>query len=122
MNFDGMLVFESMLNRRLRRQFDHGLDERMTAWFEGLHFNCNNIIKMGGNFSNFEEKSILTFVNQEYEKYKSGKTKGYLVLSEILSVTLPEDYIFNFYHLGNLYCMDWNKDGRFSLDDIQKFA
>ena len=77
---------------------------------------------MGGNFSNFDERSIPPFVNQEYEKHKAGKKKDYLVLSDILSIVLPEDYIFNFYHLGNLYCMDQNKDGRFSFDDISKFS
>lgn len=61
---------------------------------------------MGGNFSNFDVKLITTFVNNEYDKIKQGKKKDYLVLSDILSIVLPEDYIFNFYHLGNLYCMD----------------
>lgn len=44
------------------------------------------------------------------------------MLSDVLSINLPEDYIFNFYHLGNLFCMDANKDGRFSVEDIITFS
>ena len=44
------------------------------------------------------------------------------MLSDVLSLNLPDDYIFNFTHLGNLYCMDANKDGRFSQEDLVSFA
>ena len=44
------------------------------------------------------------------------------MLSDVLSINLPEDYIFNFHHLGNLFCMDANKDGRFSVEDIITFS
>ena len=73
---------------------------------------------MGGNFSNFDERLMVTFMTNEYEKYRGSKKRDYLVLSDILSINLPEDYAFNFYHLGNLFCMDANKDGRFNLDDL----
>ena len=69
---------------------------------------------MGANFSNFNEKSIQTFSMNEYEKQRGTKKRDYLVLSDILSIQLLEDYPFNFFHLGTLFCMDWNKDGRFS--------
>ena len=77
---------------------------------------------MGANFSNFNEKLIKTFAMNEFEKSKGSKKRDYLVLSDILSVQLPEDYQFNFHHLGTLYCMDWNKDGRFSKEDILNFS
>ena len=37
-------------------------------------------------------------------------------------MSLPEDYRINMCHLGMLFMMDWNKDGRFSLDDMQSFG
>jgi len=78
---------------------------------------------MGVTISNFDEKSLLEFVSKEYEKRASlNKKKDYLVLNDILSVELPDGYQFNLYHLGNLFCMDWNKDGRFTLDDLKSFA
>ena len=33
-----------------------------------------------------------------------------------------EELEIDFYHLGNLYCLDNDKDGRFSLEDILHFA
>ena len=35
---------------------------------------------------------------------------------------LIEEYRFNMCHLGMLFMMDRNKDGRFSLDDLQQFG
>lgn len=45
-----------------------------------------------------------------------------MTLSDILMVSLPDDYIFNFHHLGTLFCLDNNKDGRFSLEDLLAFS
>ena len=61
------------------------------------------------------------FITSEYEKARNKK-RDYLVLSELLSLNLPDDYIFNFAHLGSLFSMDHNKDGRFSLDDLLTFS
>ena len=33
-----------------------------------------------------------------------------------------EEYLINFNHLGLLYCMDTDKDGRFSLPDLLEFG
>ena len=77
---------------------------------------------MGGNFSNLTSKQALdAFITQEYERARNKK-RDYLVLSEILSVNLPDDYIFKFCHIGNLFCMDANKDGRFSLEDLLAYS
>jgi hypothetical protein len=65
---------------------------------------------------------LTAFIGNEYEKHKGNKKRDYLVLSDILGISLPEDYAFNFYHLGHLFCMDHNKDGRFSLEDLQAFG
>lgn len=77
---------------------------------------------MGGSFSNFDEKTLTAYVSNEFENHKGTKKRDYLVLTDILSINLPEDYAFNFFHLGHLFCMDNNKDGRFSLEDLQAFA
>ena len=61
-------------------------------------------------------------MTQEYEKHRGSKKRDYLTLSDVLSITLPDDYIFNFHHLGNLFCLDANKDGRFSLEDFLEFS
>ena len=37
-------------------------------------------------------------------------------------MSLPDDYSVNMCHLGLIFMMDWNKDGRFSLDDMQSFG
>ena len=77
---------------------------------------------MGGNFSNLNSKAALgAFIGQEFEKARNKK-REYLVLSDILAINLPEDYIFNFCHIGSLFCMDANKDGRFSIEDLQSFS
>ena len=79
---------------------------------------------MGGNFSYLDTTaSLLSFMTQEYDKARGGKQKReYLVLTDILNISLPQDYTFNFCHIGTLFCMDANKDGRFSMEDLGIFA
>ena len=79
---------------------------------------------MGANYSNFNEKTLEAFIKEEYEnqRQKQGqqRKKDFLVLSDLVNgMSLPEDYRINLCHLGMLFMMDWNKDGRFSLDDMQ---
>ena len=79
---------------------------------------------MGANYSNFNEKTLEAFIKEEYEnqRQKQGqqRKKDFLVLSDLVNgMSLPEDYRINMCHLGMLFMMDWNKDGRFSLDDMQ---
>jgi len=45
-----------------------------------------------------------------------------MVMSDILNVEMPDDYKINFLHLGLLYCMDVDKDGRYYIDDLVTFA
>ena len=78
---------------------------------------------MGGNFSQMDTSaSLLSFIQQEYEKARGKPKRDYLVLSDLLTVSLPADYTFNFCHIGTLFCMDANKDGRFSMEDFGVFA
>jgi hypothetical protein len=73
---------------------------------------------MGGGFSNFDEKSLVAFVSNQFKDALSQKKRDYLVLREIIYFELPSDFNFQFTHLGNIFCMDQNKDGRFTLEDI----
>ena len=50
------------------------------------------------------------------------KRRDYMVISDLLNAELPEDYSVNFLHIGLLYCMDVDKDGRFTIEDLQIFA
>ena len=93
---------------------------------------------MGISYSNFddkndvEKKAFLKFIESLYNdalKYKPQKKKDFLVLndlfasfSEMLSSENREQFEINFNHLGILYCMDKDKDGNFSLDDVEDFA
>lgn len=48
--------------------------------------------------------------------------RDYLTLTEILNIQHPEYYKFTFTHIGNLFLLDANKDGRISLSELENFA
>ena len=81
---------------------------------------------MGASYSNFDHPSLEKFIAEEYEKQRKNSTKAkkdYLVLYDmVMGLDLPDDYRFTTNHLGLLFMMDWNKDGRFSLDDLKQFG
>jgi len=54
------------------------------------------------------DPGIEEFINTEYERLIDGKDREYLTLSEILRIEPPEQYPFDFYHVGNLYVLDKN--------------
>jgi hypothetical protein len=35
---------------------------------------------------------------------------------------LPDGYSFNVLHIGMLYCLDVDKDGRYDLEDLEEFG
>ena len=73
---------------------------------------------MGANYSQFDQKALERFISEEFEKQrlKSKSKKDYLVLYDmVISLELPDDYRITTQHLGLLFMMDWDKDGRFSL-------
>ena len=35
---------------------------------------------------------------------------------------MPDGYSFNVLHLGLLYCLDVDKDGRYDLEDLEEFG
>jgi len=79
---------------------------------------------MGQSTSTIPKEKIAELVKREYENSISlhVKDRNYLVLHDLFKLTLPEDIQLNFGHLGNLFNIDADKDGRFSLEDFQKFA
>lgn len=40
----------------------------------------------------------------------------------VIGLDLPDDYRITTTHLGLLFMMDWDKDGRFSLEDLKQFG
>ena len=79
---------------------------------------------MGQNYSQFDEKSIKTFVANimNTEKAQRLKRRDFLVVGDILNIEMPEEYSLNFEHLGLLYCLDTSKDGRYYLEDLEEFG
>ena len=45
-----------------------------------------------------------------------------MVASEVLKIVPPDDYPTRLDHIGNLFLIDQNKDGRFSIEELENFA
>ena len=45
-----------------------------------------------------------------------------MLYGQIISEDMGEDYKFNMCHLGTIFMMDWDKDGRISLEDLLEYA
>ena len=45
-----------------------------------------------------------------------------VIEKDFLQINLKEEYPFNFLHVGNLYVLDSELDGRISIDEMIKFA
>jgi len=46
------------------------------------------------------------FVKTEFNERMKDKDRNYLTLSEVLTLEPPEEYPFNFFHIGNVYVLD----------------
>jgi hypothetical protein len=77
---------------------------------------------MGANACSLSANELKHIVSKEFENHVKSKKRDYLVLSEVLKLDPPDDLKINFHHLGNLFCLDFNKDGRFSVDDFETFS
>jgi len=53
---------------------------------------------------------------------KRDAHRQHLVLSEVLRLVPPEDYPVKMSHIGILYAIDQNRDGRFTLAELEEFA
>ena len=45
-----------------------------------------------------------------------------MVIGDMISIEQNDEHPINFLHLGLLYCLDTDKDGRFCIDDLKTFA
>ena len=62
------------------------------------------------------------FINEQFSKAKKDPARHYLTLSEVLKLETPDDCKVELNHLGNLFVLDGNNDGRVSLKDLRTFA
>ena len=53
---------------------------------------------------------------------RKDPSRQYLVLSEVLKMLPPEDYNVRMNHIGNLFILDKDKDGRFTMQEFEEFA
>jgi Ca2+-binding EF-hand superfamily protein len=74
---------------------------------------------MGGTFS-FEYLRQLT--EAEFQRLTATTERDYLELNEILQLKPPEEITLSFYHLGCLFVLDEDKDGRVTLQELIGFA
>lgn len=74
---------------------------------------------MGANFS---LDYIKPLISSEFLRVKTEPPRDYLKLSEVLQIKAPEEISINFYHIGTLFKLDEDKDGRFTLQDLENYA
>lgn len=74
---------------------------------------------MGGTYSTEYLKSLISV---EVERIRVDKGRDFLILAEVLQMKLPEEISVSFYHIGTLFCLDSDKDGRFTLQDLENYA
>ena len=75
-----------------------------------------------GNIESGLDKGIQQQIISEFERVRKDDTRDYLVLGELLQIQSPEDFPFTFNHIGNLFVLDSNKDGRVTLDELCEFG
>ncbi|KAL4491992.1 hypothetical protein ABPG72_008413 [Tetrahymena utriculariae] len=66
------------------------------------------------------DKGIKPIVKKEFENLKS-KQRDYLTVGEVIKFQHPENYQFQFDHLGNLFVLNSSRSGTFSIQEFYKF-
>ena len=74
---------------------------------------------MGASFS---LDYIKPLISSEFIRVKTESLRDYLKLSEVLQIKAPEEISINFYHISTLFTLDEDKDGRFTLQDLENYA
>ena len=79
---------------------------------------------MGQTISTISKEKVDEIIKKEYNNAlaQNAKDRDYLLLHDLFKLSLPEDIQLNFSHMGNLFNLDNDKDGRFSLSDFQHFV
>lgn len=65
---------------------------------------------------------IREYIEEEFQRLRRDSHRNYLTVSEVLQARHPEDFPFEFSHLGVLYICDHDQDGVFSIEDFETFA
>lgn len=75
-----------------------------------------------GNLQQGLDKGVVQHITAEFERVRKDKTRDYLNISEILQLQSQEEYPFTFSHLGVLFVLDDDRDGRVTIDELLHFA
>lgn len=75
-----------------------------------------------GNNEQVLSEGYCEHIEEQYKKVKKDDKRDYLVLSEVLELAPPEDFNVKLSHIGNLYVLDEDKDGRFSMKELVNFG
>jgi len=68
-----------------------------------------------------QSNSLRRCLDEEFERLRSGG-KDYLVLHELLQLRIPFDLFVDLSHLGVLFYIDKDQDGRFPMSELFDFA
>ena len=75
-----------------------------------------------GNIESGLDKGIQEHCQAEFERVRRDATREYLILGEILQIKSQDEYPFSFAHLGILFILDEDKDGRVTLEELINFG
>ena len=75
-----------------------------------------------GNVESGIDKGLQLYIKQEFDRVKKDPTKDYLNLGEMLQLKSQDEYPFSFAHLGILFVLDDDRDGRVTLEEFLKFG
>ena len=65
---------------------------------------------------------IAEFLKTEFSEKKEANDRDYLTLAEVLTLQPPEEYPFDLLHIGLVFVLDSDLDGRVSYPELEKFA
>ena len=77
---------------------------------------------MGNSAGNELDDGYKELILDEFAAVKKDSLREHLVLSEVVKITPPDDYNVKIGHIGNLFVLDRQKDGRFTIEDLFKFG
>lgn len=75
-----------------------------------------------GNIESGLDKGIIEHIQQEFDRVRKDKTRDYLIIGEVLQLQASDEYPFNFSHMGILFVLDEDRDGRVTLEELINFA
>merc|ERR1712100_982392 len=81
---------------------------------------------MGGGISQAEATPLQSYIQEEYNRVRDesddAADRDHLVLDEVLMLKPPKDIPIDFSHLGTLFVLDDNLDGRVTMKEVYRFA